>query len=170
MSTHEQKRSKSVQQLMNNTKNTVDKKKLFLIFLLLSAVALLVLFVVTNREMQPLLHPSPIQKRTQFADHTITLTKDGFTPQEIRIKQGQSIKFITTTNEPFWPASDLHPTHELYPAFDPKEPIPADKSYVFRFTKLGRWKFHDHLAPFFTGTISVEKYRQDKIIYPLTIL
>jgi len=102
-------------------------------------------------------HHSPIQKRTQPADYTITLTKEGFTPQEIPIKQGQSIKFITTAERPFWPASDLHPTHEMYPTFDPKEPIPADKSYIFLFTKPGRWQFHDHLAPFFTGTISVKK-------------
>ncbi len=87
--------------------------------------------------------------------HTVNLTENGFSPSEIKINAGDTIKFTTSRSKPFWPASNLHPTHTLYPEFDPKEPIPADKSWSFKFTKEGVWRFHDHLSPFFTGTITV---------------
>ncbi|MDP3778759.1 MAG: hypothetical protein Q8R30_01765 [bacterium] len=88
-------------------------------------------------------------------EFVVELREDGFHPQELTIQKGDSIKFVTTRNSYFWPASDLHPTHLLYSGFDPKEPIGAKESWTFRFEKPGGWKFHDHLAPYFTGIITV---------------
>lgn len=85
----------------------------------------------------------------------IILTENGFLPNEITIKNGDKIKFSTNTNKPFWPASDLHPTHGIYPEFDPLKPIDPDKSWTFQFLKSGRWKFHDHLSSEFRGSITV---------------
>ena len=88
--------------------------------------------------------------------HEIVLGENGFTPNEITIKPGDSIKFTTELNEPFWPASNLHPTHGIYPEFDPQRPIEATSSWTFQFLKLGIWKYHDHLNPYLRGTIIVE--------------
>ena len=85
----------------------------------------------------------------------ITLTDKGFQPSEVSIKKGETVTFKTTAGELFWPASNLHPSHLLYPEFDPKEPIQPDASWSFTFETAGVWKFHDHLAPYFTGTITV---------------
>ncbi len=85
----------------------------------------------------------------------ITLTPDGFVPSENTIAQGQTVTFKNTTGKPFWPASNLHPSHLLYPEFDPKQPIDANDTWSFTFDKPGSWRFHDHLAPYFTGTITV---------------
>lgn len=85
--------------------------------------------------------------------YEITLTENGFTPNEITIKPGDSIKFSTTLNKPFWPASDLHPTHGIYPEFDPQQPIDPQSSWTFKFLKTGRWKYHDHLNPSQRGII-----------------
>lgn len=85
----------------------------------------------------------------------ITLTDKGFVPSEITIKKGETITFKTSTGNMFWPASNLHPSHLLYSEFDPKEPIQPDASWSFTFDKVGAWQFHDHLAPYFTGTITV---------------
>lgn len=86
---------------------------------------------------------------------TITLTKDGFVPDTLTIKKGQKVTFVTTTGSMFWPASNLHPSHLLYPEFDPLNPIAPDQVWTFTFEKVGEWKFHDHLAPYFTGVITV---------------
>lgn len=86
----------------------------------------------------------------------VTLTKDGFTPMEVRIKTGDTVAFTNTTGELFWPASNLHPSHSIYPEFDPMEPVPADGVWSFTFTKTGEWLYHDHLAPYYTGVIIVE--------------
>lgn len=89
--------------------------------------------------------------------HTITLTSDGFVPNSITIKKGDTIIVRTTAGKHFWPASDIHPTHGIYPEFDPQDAIAPNKTWSFKFEKIGKWRFHDHLAPYFTGTIIVEK-------------
>ena len=89
------------------------------------------------------------------ATHRIDLTEQGFVPQNITISQGDTIIFSTTRGKQFWPASDLHPTHEIYPEFDPKEPILPEASWTFRFDRAGQWNFHDHLDPYFRGTVRV---------------
>ena len=85
----------------------------------------------------------------------ITLTKDGFVPSTVTLHVGDTITFNTTTGTMFWPASNLHPSHLVYPEFDPKGPVQPDSSWSFTFTKPGEWKFHDHLAPYYTGVITV---------------
>ena len=88
-------------------------------------------------------------------EYRINLTENGFMPEDITISRGDTVIFSTSRDKPFWPASDLHPTHMIYPEFDPKEPIDADKSWTFEFDKAGEWKYHDHLSPLFRGMIRV---------------
>jgi plastocyanin len=88
---------------------------------------------------------------------TVTLTKDGFVPDEISLKKGDSITFKNTTGNLYWPASNLHPSHLLYPEFDPQQPISPTDTWTFTFLTPGEWKFHDHLSPYFTGTITVKE-------------
>jgi plastocyanin len=85
----------------------------------------------------------------------IALTEDGFRPERITIKKGTNVRFTSARNTFFWPASDLHPTHEIYSEFDPKEPIGSDGVWSFTFDRVGSWTYHDHLAPYFVGEIIV---------------
>ena len=85
----------------------------------------------------------------------ITLTKDGYTPDTLSLNVGDTVAFRSVTGELFWPASNLHPSHLVYPEFDPEEPIQPDAVWSFTFTKPGEWKYHDHLAPYYTGVITV---------------
>ncbi len=88
---------------------------------------------------------------------TITLTPEGFSPKVVTLSPGAAITFKTTRPVPFWPASDLHPSHGIYPAFDPKEPLAATASWSFVFEQEGVWGFHDHLAPEYKGVIRVAR-------------
>lgn len=88
--------------------------------------------------------------------HSIVLTKEGFFPNEATIRQGDTVVFTTTAGEDFWPASDLHPTHGIYPEFDPKQPVLPNSSWSFKFDKVGTWPYHDHLSPLDGGTIIVD--------------
>lgn len=87
--------------------------------------------------------------------HSITLTKDGYVPATIVLAAGDTVTFRNETGDLYWPASDLHPSHRDYPAFDPKQPIQPNETWSFTFTEAGTWGFHDHLAPYYTGTITV---------------
>lgn len=96
-----------------------------------------------------------VEKETSGAKHIVVLDKDGFSPPVITIKKGDYVTFMTKRGKPFWPASNLHPLHTDYLEFDPKRPVAPDESWSFQFDKTGKWTYHDHLYPFFTGTIQV---------------
>ncbi len=87
----------------------------------------------------------------------ITLTPDGFSPKNLTVQKGDTIVFISTRGKWFWPASNPHPTHTIYTDFDPGEPVAESEMWSFKFEKTGEWKYHDHLAPYFTGTITVRE-------------
>lgn len=85
----------------------------------------------------------------------IEMTSNGFLPQEVTVDDNSSIIFLNKDSKPRWPASNVHPTHDLYPEFDPQKPIAPGESWVFKPKKKGVWKYHDHLLPHFRGSISV---------------
>lgn len=88
--------------------------------------------------------------------HTITYTETGFTPADLTIKTGETVIFKNNSTRAFWPASNDHPSHTIYPEFDPKKTIAAGESWSFTFTKVGSWKYHDHRAASLGGTITVQ--------------
>lgn len=88
---------------------------------------------------------------------TIVLTDSGFEPREVTIRQGGTITFINETDKPHWPASNLHPTHELYAEFDPLRPLAADEEWSFTFERIGTHNYHDHIRAYFVGKIHVVK-------------
>lgn len=93
--------------------------------------------------------------------HSIVLTQNGFFPSEITINKGDIIVFTTSAGKDFWPASDLHPTHGVYPEFDPKRPLNSGESWSFKFEKVGKWNFHDHLRSNYVGVVEVTDNSQD---------
>lgn len=98
-------------------------------------------------------------------EHVVTLTEDGFVPNDLVIRKGEKVIFNTELNEPYWPASSLHPDHTIYPEFDAKERIIPPENWEFVFTKPGVWRYHDHLAPNFGGVITVlDPYQQDAML------
>lgn len=88
-------------------------------------------------------------------EHVIELRESGFHPNEITIKMGDTVTFITTNAKDFWPASDPHPIHNYLTGFDPKKPIPPSESWNYTFNELGTWLYHDHLNVSFRGEIIV---------------
>jgi plastocyanin len=109
-----------------------------------------------------LLHPGSQDERDQVADlrHqeevTIVLTEDGFMPRDIRISPGTKVTFTSTRGNQFWPASNTHPSHNIFPSFDPKRPLEPNESWSFTFDEVGNWGYHDHIRSYFTGIIYVE--------------
>jgi plastocyanin len=88
-------------------------------------------------------------------DATIKMGNDTYVPQNFNIKKGAKVTFVNNSDGLRWPASDLHPSHLIYPEFDKKQPVAKGESWTFQFDKVGEWGYHDHLAPYITGTIKV---------------
>jgi plastocyanin len=81
--------------------------------------------------------------------------EDEYTPGNIKITKGTKVTFKNGSESLRWPASDLHPSHGVYSEFDPKAFVKPGESWSFTFDKAGEWGYHDHLAPYITGTITV---------------
>jgi plastocyanin len=107
---------------------------------------------------QPTPQPTPPPASNNDAltgEVTINYTSSGYSPSTVRIRRGTEVTFVNQTNGTMWPASGPHPTHTDYPEFDPKKAVSAGQSYSFTFDKTGTWRFHDHLNPTRSGTITV---------------
>lgn len=100
----------------------------------------------------------------------IIYTDSGYSSSDAVINKDDVIVFENKSSRDFWPASAIHPTHKVYPGsdiskcgtveetniFDACRPISSGSSYAFIFNQLGSWKYHDHLNPSLTGTITVQ--------------
>jgi len=87
--------------------------------------------------------------------HIVEFSEEGFSPKLSEILVGDSIEFVNTGELDHWPASNVHPTHELYADFDARRPILPGGSWTFTFSQAGLWGFHDHLNPQNMGQVVV---------------
>lgn len=85
----------------------------------------------------------------------IVRTNDGYEPKNVTIKKGDIVMWKNESSDYHWPASDLHPTHGIYPEFDPLRPIAPGDTWKFKFDKVGKWNFHDHIRANKVGTVTV---------------
>lgn len=124
-------------------------------FLLLGATLVvcagLVLFMLQSQT------PDAITDARGEQEVSIILTDTGFEPNAVRITKGAVVVFTTTRKNQFWPASNPHPTHEIYSGFDPRHPIAPGEAWSFTLDTPGVWSYHDHIRSYFTGTIHVEE-------------
>ncbi|MBI2593020.1 cupredoxin domain-containing protein [Candidatus Daviesbacteria bacterium] len=98
--------------------------------------------------------PQPVFAHSQV--QVIEMTPGGFEPNSVTIDANSAVIFKNSDTNPRWPASNVHPTHGIYPEFDPKMQIEPGKDWTFKPKKIGTFKFHDHLFPHFRGTLIVE--------------
>ena len=86
---------------------------------------------------------------------TIEITSDGFSPNPLIIGMGDRVTWINKDTAEHWPASAIHPTHEVYPEsggcigskFDACKGLKSGESWSFTFNEKGTWNYHDHLNP-----------------------
>ncbi len=91
----------------------------------------------------------------QAGSVVVEMHQDEYTPSEVKIQQGTTVIFLNKSEVARWPASDLHPSHGIYPELDPKKPILSGEEWNFTFDKVGQWTMHDHLAPYITAKVLV---------------
>ena len=86
----------------------------------------------------------------------VHVTADGgFDPQTVTVDRGGTVTWVNDSGDDAWPASDVHPTHQLLPGFDPKRVVTDGESWSFSFETPGRHTYHNHLAPENEGVVVV---------------
>ena len=83
----------------------------------------------------------------------VAYTGAGFEPDRLEIEVGQQVRFVNQSDKDFWPASNIHPTHQVLPEFDATTPIAPGEAWAFTFTEAGFWRYHNHLGPEKAGLI-----------------
>ena len=103
--------------------------------------------------------------------YTILMSNAGFSPNSLEIKKGDTVVFLNSGDDRHWPASNIHPTHKLYPGsgiekcgtvdeskiFDACRSIKTGENYTFTFNEVGTWSYHDHVHSTLKGTIVVKE-------------
>lgn len=87
----------------------------------------------------------------------VVMKDNNYEPKDLSIKKCTKVVFKNVSVEPHWPASEIHPTHGIYPEFDPREPVDPEGEWSFVFDRVGAWKYHDHLKPIIRGVIEVSE-------------
>ena len=87
--------------------------------------------------------------------HSIEMSETSFTPSDLTIRQGETVRFINKGSTDMWPASAFHPTHEVCPGFDALRAIKQGETYSYTFNEVKDCPFHDHLNLSLRGKISV---------------
>lgn len=101
---------------------------------------------------------------TTISENSVEITSSGFSPNKLTINAGDIVVFINKDSTQHWPASAVHPTHAVYPEsggcigskFDSCKGLEQGEIFSFTFNQKGNWRYHDHLKPGLTGSITVE--------------
>ena len=86
---------------------------------------------------------------------TIEYTDDGFTPSNITVRTGDTVKVVNKSSQSLEFASDPHPVHTKDADLN-QQVLAAGQSQTFVVTKKGTYGYHDHLNASRTGTITIE--------------
>ncbi len=128
-------------------------KKIYIIASVITiAIIIAAVIIIVNRYNAKPVQPK-LYGNTSGIPMLVTYSDNGYSPQTLTIKMGQTVTFKNESSEPMWTASNPHPIHTLYPDFDARKPYASGESYSFTFLQKGEWRYHDHLDPSKIGTI-----------------
>ncbi len=99
--------------------------------------------------------PSPTASETQKTTNTVTLTKNGFESQTLKVKAGTKVTFVNKSGAIATVNSDPHPIHTLWPFLNLGR-FNDGESLDVTFDKTGTYTYHNHLNSSQTGTVVVE--------------
>ena len=92
---------------------------------------------------------------TQVASATIAYTDNGFTPETVTVKSGQTIAIKNDSSTEVQFDSDPHPIHTTNKELNVEIVAPGEVK-TFTVTKTGTFGYHNHLNPKQTGSIVIE--------------
>ena len=96
-----------------------------------------------------------VSPATTTGQMTVTYADAGIDPKTLTVKRGATVRWVNQGSGTMWVASALHPTHQLLPGFDELKSVGKGGTYEYTFTKVGTWKYHNHMVPSDTGTVVV---------------
>lgn len=85
----------------------------------------------------------------------VKVSATGFTPQNLTVKAGNTVTWMNGDTVDHIVNSAVHPTHQVYPPLNLGVIKSGDKTSL-SFPTAGTYKYHDHLNPSATGSVTVQ--------------
>lgn len=89
-------------------------------------------------------------------ENVVNIQPSGFLPKDITIKSGQSVTWVNQDTVDHQVNSAVHPTHQVYPPLNTVGLLKSGEKKSLIFPDAGTYKYHDHLNPSLTGSVTVE--------------
>ncbi len=110
----------------------------------------------TTTQVTPTESASPVaSSEAMTAKNVVSITSTGFSSKDITVKVGDSITWENTDSADHTVNSAPHPTHTAYPPLNLGLIKPGEGKSL-TFPTAGTYKYHDHLNPSLTGSVTVQ--------------
>lgn len=98
---------------------------------------------------------SPVSSESAKMEAKVTVTKDGFEPQTLKVKAGTLVIWENKSGQTVTVNSDPHPIHTNWPFLNLGN-FDDGMTVSVRFDNIGIYTYHNHLEPTQRGTVIVE--------------
>ena len=106
--------------------------------------------------VSPSVSPTPVASDIrQPRVYTISYLAGVFSPTNLRIHTGDTVRFRNDSFFAIRIISDPHPQHNQLPGLDSKGDIPQDSYFAYTFSEVGIFGYHNEKNHDETGTIIV---------------
>lgn len=110
--------------------------------------------VASPKVSQPTSPATPSATKTT-KKNIVTIQSSGFLPKNITIKTEESVTWVNQDTADHTVNSTPHPIHTDYSSLN-LGVIKPGESKSLTFPKVGTYKYHNHLNPSLTGSVTVE--------------
>jgi len=100
-------------------------------------------------------NPTLIEAQKRGEQVSVFLTPSGFVPVALIVKAGTTVSWLNQSGVTGNVSSAPHPTHTAYPPLNLGN-FEAGKSISLTFNTPGTYKYHNHLTPSQSGSITVK--------------
>lgn len=94
-------------------------------------------------------------KEGTMTETVVAITSAGFSPVSVTIRAGETVKWVNNDTSAGNVSSAVHPTHQVYPSLNLGNIQPGG-SVSLKFPTAGTYKYHNHLQPTLTGSVTVQ--------------
>lgn len=101
--------------------------------------------------------PTPTTTERPSRTYTVSFKAGVFSPTNLRIRSGDTVRFRNDGILSIRIISDPHPTHDALPGFDSVGDIPPGGAFSYTFALKGTFGYHNEKNPEEAGTIIVRE-------------
>lgn len=126
-----------------------------LVLLILLLMSIAVLYFSSKTSSEDTIAPTSRPAARSVRVYSVYYGGGIFSPTNLRIHAGDTVKFQNTSAVSVWVISDPHPLHNILTTLNSGAPTLPQGVFAYTFTDPGIYNYHNELNPNETGLIIV---------------